>query len=87
MKDWKDDLFNKNDYDWTDKEFKEWRIEDRKHIKHYVNGRKDHKNSIKSISNTMYAHRMDKVKELKLNLIEQSRRANELWKEHLKRIK
>lgn len=86
MKDWKEDLFHKNDYDWTDKTFEEWKINSRKDIKHYVEGRKAHKRSVKSISNIMYAHRMDKLKKLKLNPIEQSKRANELWKEHLKRI-
>lgn len=86
MKDWKEDLFNKTDYDWTDKQFEDWKIENCTHIKHFVNGREDHKRSVKSVSNIMYAHRMDKLKKLKLNPIEQSKRANELWKEHLKRI-
>lgn len=86
MRDWKKDLFNKTDYDWTDKQFEEWKIENRKDIKHFVNGREDHKRSVKSISNIMYAHRMDKLKKLKLNPIEQSKIANKLWKEHLKRI-
>lgn len=86
MEDWKEDLFNKTDYDWTDKQFEEWRKEDRKHIKHYMNGRVDHKGSVKSISNMMYAHRMDKLKEQKLHPIEQSKKSNELWREHLKRV-
>ena len=86
-KDWKDDLFNKSDYDWTDEQFKEWRIDNRKDIKHFVNGREDHKSNVKSISNIMYAHRMDKLKKLKLHPVEQSKRANKLWKEHLKRIR
>jgi len=87
MKDWKEDLFNKTDYDWTDKQFQDWKIENRKHIKHFMNGRKDHKDSIRSISNIMFAHRLDKIKTLKLHPVEESKRANELWKEHLKRIK
>jgi len=86
MKDWKEGLFNKKDYNWTNKQFEEWKVISKKNIKHYVNGRQDHKSSLKSISNIMYAHRMDKLKKLKLNPIEQSKKANELWKEHLKRI-
>lgn len=87
MKNWKDDLFNRNHYDWTDKEFKKWKINNRKHIIHFMDGRKDYKRSVRSISDIMFAHRMDKLKLLKLNPIEQSKRANELWKKHLKRIK
>ena len=87
MEDWKEGLFIKSDYDWTDKQFEEWKIESRGNIKHYVDGRKDHKRSIRNISDIMYAHRMDKLKKQKLNPIEQSKRANELWREHFKRIK
>ena len=77
MEDWKKDLFNKTDYDWTDKQFGEWKINNRKDIKHFVNGRKDHKQSVKSISDIMYAHRMDKLKKQKLNPIEQSKKSND----------
>ena len=86
MNNWKDDLFNKNDYNWTNDQFKDWKIENRKDIKYFVNGIADHKSSLKSISNIMYAHRMDELKKLKLHPIEQSKKSNELWKEHLKRI-
>jgi len=85
-KDWKEDLFNKNDYNWTDKQFEEWKIANRKDIKHFVNGREDHKRSVRSVSDIMYAHRMDKLKARKLHPVEQTKEANELWKEHLKRI-
>ena len=87
MKDWKDDLFNKDDYDWTDKEFEDWKADNRTHIKHFMEGRKDHKRSVRGISDIMYAHRMDKLKAQKLHPVEQSKKANELWKEHLKRIR
>ena len=87
MKDWKESLFNKTDYNWTDKQFNKWKIDNRKHIKHFANGRKDHKRSVRSISDIMFAHRMDRLKKLKLNAIEQSKRANELWEGHMKRIK
>jgi len=86
MENWKDNLFNKNDYNWTDKEFDNWKVENKKHIKHFVNGMADHKRGIRSISDIMYAHRMDKLKLENLPLIEQSKKANDLWKEHLKRI-
>ena len=39
-----------------------------------------------SISGIMYAHRMDKIKKQKLNPIEQSKKSNELWREHMKRM-
>ena len=87
MKNWKEGLFKKNDYNWTDKQFKEWKIDNRKHIKHFVIGREDHKRCVRNISGIMYAHRMDKLKKLRLNPIEQSMEANQLWREHLKRIK
>jgi len=87
FKDWKEDLFNKNDYNWTNKEFEGWKEDNYKDIKHIEGGRRSHKSSVRSISNIIYAHRMDKLKKLKLNPIEQSKEANILWKEHLKRIK
>ena len=52
-----------------------------------MNGRRDHKGSVRSISDIMYAHRMDRLKKLKLHPIESQKKANELWREHLKRIK
>lgn len=85
--DWKDDLFNPTDYDWTDKQFVDWEKENRKNIPFIVGGRKTHKQSARNISDIMYAHRMDKLKAMKLHPIEQAKKANKLWNEHLQRIR
>lgn len=87
QQDWKDDLFDKDDYKWTDKEFEAWRKQSRKEVKFMVGGLQTHKGSVFSVSNIMYAHRMDGLKEAGLNPIEQTKLANVLWQEHLKRIK
>lgn len=87
MRDWKEDLFNKTDYDWTDKEFQDWKVQHRKEVSYIVGEMRTYRKSVRSISDIMYAHRIDKLKTLRLNPIEESKRANELWREHLKRIK
>lgn len=86
MKNWKEDLFNKNDYNWTDTQFNNWKTDFRKSVPHIEGGMRTYRQEVKSISNIMYAHRMDKLKAKKLYPIEQSKIANQLWNDHMKRI-
>lgn len=75
------------DYNWTDEQFEKEKKILRKEVPFFDEGMRTYKRLIFSISNSIYACKMGRLKKKNLNPIMQTKEANLLWKEHLKRIK